>query len=67
RQDYVRSTLTRGKDGLPVVTPFAKQDSSMMSLLAQSDGLLVRPIRDPARKAGDMVKVLPFGMTIPAI
>jgi molybdopterin molybdotransferase len=67
RQDYVRSTLSRGEDGVPVVTPFAKQDSSMMSLLAQSDGLLVRPIRDPARRAGDLVKVLPFGMTIPAI
>jgi len=67
RQDYVRSTLAKGADGVPVVTPFSKQDSSMMSLLAQSDGLLVRPIRDPARRAGDLVKVLPFGMMIPAI
>ena len=67
RQDYVRATFARGEDGVLVVTPFAKQDSSMMSLLAQSDGLLVRPIRDPARRAGDLVKVLPFGMTIPAV
>jgi molybdopterin molybdotransferase len=67
RQDYLRSRLTRGADGVPVAMPFAKQDSSMMSLLAQSDGLVVRPPHDPARSVGDLVSVLPFAVAIPAI
>lgn len=67
RQDYVRATLARGDDGVPVVTPFARQDSSMLTLLAQSDGLLVRPPRDPARKSGEIVRVLPFEATVSAI
>lgn len=67
RQDYVRATLARGDDGVPVVTPFARQDSSMLTLLAQSDGLLVRPPRDPARKSGEIVRVLPFAATVSAI
>jgi molybdopterin molybdotransferase len=67
RQDYVRATLEPGTDGVPVATPFAKQDSSMMSLLARAGGLIVRPPRDPARGIGDSVRVLPFAMTATAI
>lgn len=67
RQDYLRSTLTPGSDGVPVATPFAKQDSSMLSLLARSDGLIVRPPEDPALTTGDLVRVLPFALAIPAI
>ena len=53
--------------GTLTATPFPKQDSSMMSLLSKSDGLIVRPPKDPARKAGDSVRVLPFASAIPAI
>jgi len=60
RQDYLRAKLARGTDGTLVATPFEKQDSSMLSLLAQSDGLLVRPPLDPPRRSGDPVSVLPF-------
>jgi molybdopterin molybdotransferase len=67
RQDYVRATLEPGADGVPVATPFAKQDSSMMSLLARAGGLIVRPPKDPARRIGDSVRVLPFAMTATAI
>ena len=67
RQDYLRSTLARGPDGVLTATPFAKQDSSMMSLLSKSDGLIVRPPKDAPRKTGDMVHVLPFASAIPAI
>jgi molybdopterin molybdotransferase len=57
REDYVRSKLTRTADGL-LVEPHAVQDSSMLSVLAWSSGLLVRPAHDPARKAGDTVQVI---------
>ena len=67
RQDYLRARLARGSDGVPVATPFAKQDSSMLSPLAQSDGLIVRPARDPARRAGEIVRVLSFSLAIPTI
>ncbi len=66
RQDYLRATLSPDS-GMPTATPFPKQDSSMMSLLSKSDGLIVRPPKDPARKAGDSVRVLPFASAVPAI
>jgi molybdopterin molybdotransferase len=58
RQDYLRSDVKRGLDGSLLVTPFAKQDSSMLKLLASSSGLAVRPPRDPPRKAGDGIDVI---------
>ena len=58
REDYVRALLTRGADGSLVVEPHKIQDSSMLSVLAWSDALLVRPAHDPARKAGDVVQVI---------
>ncbi|MFD2261265.1 gephyrin-like molybdotransferase Glp [Lacibacterium aquatile] len=58
RQDYVRSRLTLRNGALPLVEPARPQDSSMMSILAESGALLVRPPHDPARKAGDRVTIL---------
>ena len=66
RQDYLRSTLSQSSGAL-TATPFSKQDSSMLSLLSKSDGLIVRPPKDPAKKAGESVRVLPFASAIPAI
>ncbi|MBL8691541.1 MAG: molybdopterin molybdotransferase MoeA [Rhodospirillaceae bacterium] len=66
RQDYLRSTLSQSSGAL-TATPFSKQDSSMLSLLSKSDGLIVRPPKDPAKKAGEPVRVLPFASAIPAI
>src|SRR3546814_4866377 len=60
RQDYMRATSEPGPDGRRRVTPFGRQDSSMMSRLAQADCLLVRPPHDPARQAGEAVSVLPL-------
>ena len=57
RQDYVRSRLLRAADGSLTVEPNPVQDSSMLSVLAASDALLVRPAHDPARKAGDIVEI----------
>jgi len=58
REDYVRSRLVRTGDGSLTVEPHAVQDSSMLSVLAASDALLVRPAHDPARKAGDTVQIV---------
>jgi molybdopterin molybdotransferase len=61
RQDYLRATLSRGADGGLEARPFDKQDSSMMSLLARSDCLVVRPPNAPGAQAGDSVEIIPFG------
>jgi molybdopterin molybdotransferase len=58
REDYVRALTTRGADGSLVVEPHKIQDSSMLSVLAWSNALLIRPAHDPAHKAGDLVQVI---------
>ena len=58
RQDYVRARVTRGAEGELLVTPFAKQDSSMMKIFAEAEGLLVRPPNAPAIEAGAACEVL---------
>ncbi len=59
RQDYLRVRLGESELGL-VATPFLEQDSSMLHLLARSDGLLIRPPHAPAAAEGDAVEVLVF-------
>lgn len=58
RQDYVRATLETAADGSLRVTPFTRQDSSMLALLAQSGALVVRPPHAPALNAGETVPIL---------
>ena len=60
RQDYLRATSEPGADGRRWVTPFSRQDSSMMSRLAAADCLVVRPPHDPALSRGDSVRILPL-------
>jgi molybdopterin molybdotransferase len=60
RQDYLRATLAYGADGTPEAEPFKKQDSSMISLLARADCLVIRAPHAPAAKAGDWVEILPL-------
>lgn len=57
RQDYLRSTLHRD-DGREVATPFNVQDSSMISLLAKADALVIRPPHASAAKAGQRVDII---------
>ena len=52
REEYMRATLTRGSDGALIATPFANQDSSLLTPLASADALLIRPARAPAMPAG---------------
>lgn len=58
REDYVRARTSRAADGTLTVEPHKVQDSSMLSVLAESNALLVRPAHDPARKAGDVVQIV---------
>lgn len=58
RQDYVRAVMSEDSEGRLVATPFAKQDSSMLALLAKSGGLIIRPPHAPAQSAGTSVPVL---------
>jgi molybdopterin molybdotransferase len=63
RQDYLRASLSRAGDGTVEVRPFPKQDSSMMSLLAKSDCLVVRAPHAPAAAIGDRVAIIPLSGT----
>ena len=58
RQDYIRARLTRAADGGLTAEPFSTQDSSMQHLLAQANGLIIRPPFTPASDAGATVDVL---------
>ena len=60
REDHLRATLSRDGDGHLVATPFERQDSSMLSLLARADALILRPPLAPAARAGAMVEILTF-------
>lgn len=54
RQDYVRARL----DEHGRAVPFARQDSSMLTALADADALIVRPPSAPAVTENDPVPVL---------
>lgn len=55
REHYMRARLT--PEGLVAED---RQDSSLLSVLAHAEALLIRPINDPARQAGDDVAYLPL-------
>ncbi len=57
RSHYMRARLS---GDLATITPHANQDSALLSVLCQSDALLIRPVGDPARAAGDSVEYLPL-------
>jgi molybdopterin molybdotransferase len=57
REHYMRATVSAGADGW-LCRPFERQDSSLLSVLAEANALMVRPPHDPARQAGDMVDFL---------
>lgn len=57
RTHYMRARLVPG-DGLPAILPFARQDSALLAVLAEADALLVRPLGDGPRAAGDVVEYI---------
>ncbi|MEL6204955.1 MAG: gephyrin-like molybdotransferase Glp [Pseudomonadota bacterium] len=56
REHYMRARLEDGR-----IRAFDRQDSSLLTVLAQANALLVRPPHDPARCAGDTVEMIPLG------
>ena len=60
RQDYLRAKLARDENGALIATPFAKQDSSMLSLLVRAQCLVVRPPHAPAAARGAEVEIIPL-------
>ena len=59
RQDYIRAIIIV-KDDVQVIMPAPRQDSSMMSVLATANALIVRPPVDPAKAACEFVSVIPL-------
>lgn len=53
REHYMRATAADGS-----VRAAERQDSALLSVLADSNALIVRPPNDPARAAGHMVQVI---------
>ena len=53
REHYMRAIIADG-----TVADAGAQDSSLLSVLARANALIVRPPNDPARDAGDRVEVL---------
>ncbi len=58
RADHLRATLARDADGRLVATPFERQDSAMLSVLARSDALVLRAPHAPALEAGAPVQII---------
>lgn len=57
RTHFMRARLSYGAGGLQI-TPFGSQDSSLLSILSEANALLIRPVADGARKAGERVDFL---------
>ena len=55
REHYMRARLDSG-----TVTAFERQDSALLTVLAEANALLVRPVGDGVRKAGEAVPVVPL-------
>ena len=65
REDYVRASLLTQDDGGWVAHPYPKQDSGMISRLAQADALIIRPPFAPACEVGETVlaiRLAPLGV-----
>jgi molybdopterin molybdotransferase len=59
RAHYMRARFDEGPNGR-IVTTFDKQDSSMLTVLADANCLLLRPIDDGPKTAGDSVTIYPI-------
>ncbi len=58
RADYLRATAAFDADGRLLVTPAAKQDSSMLATLARADALVLRAPHAPALPDGAEVEAI---------
>ena len=53
RTDFMRSTAQMRDDGTTVANPLSRQDSSLLSIYAAADVLVMRPPHAPSARAGD--------------
>ena len=58
RADHLRAAVDIREDGVRVATPFDRQDSAQMRLLAKAGCLILRPPHAPAVASGATVPVL---------
>ncbi len=58
RQDFLRAAFSYDETGELVATAFGKQDSSLLSVLARADCLLIRPPFAPATIPGERAHIL---------
>ncbi len=59
REHYMRARLEETDDGL-IAFPFPNQDSSLLSVLAAANGLVVHPANAPAMAAGEGIEAIFF-------
>jgi len=59
RTHYMRARLDFA-DGLPLITPFDRQDSALLGVLAEARALLIRPLGDGPQVRGTQVAYLPL-------
>ena len=55
RAHYMRARLSDAR-----IAPFDSQDSSLLTILTEADALLLRPVDDGPRRAGETVPYLPI-------
>jgi molybdopterin molybdotransferase len=58
RADHLRATLVRNDAGAWIATPFARQDSAMLTILSSAHCLVLRAPFAPAAAMGDPVEVI---------
>ena len=55
----MRARLAPGA-GMALIEPMSSQDSALLTILTEADALLLRPVGDGPRAAGDVVSYLPL-------
>jgi molybdopterin molybdotransferase len=58
REHWMRARLIQGADGVLRAKPLRDQDSSLVTMFAEADGLVRRARRAPALSAGDEIEAL---------
>ena len=58
RQDHLRAKLVRDTSGRMTAMPFSDQDSSLLSVYAAADALILRAPHAPAAKAGEPCRIM---------
>lgn len=59
RTEFMRARVER-RDGTAVLHPLPRQDSSLLTIFAQADALLVREANAPAARAGESCRYIPL-------